>query len=49
MNIKIFQVEDENQQEKMDKELKQYKLENVLSLWYFVVSAHGQFIVGSKG
>lgn len=47
--INIFKEKDSNKQEEMDKELNSLKLEDVNSLWYFVVSTDKRTIVGSKG
>ena len=48
MNINHFKEKNSNKQSKMDTALKAFKLENVLSLWYFVRSKSKATIVGSK-
>lgn len=49
MKIQDFKANDKKQQNTMDEQLKKFKLENVLSLWYFVRSKNKATIVGSKG
>lgn len=48
MNIQDFKVTEKEQQQSMDAKLKAFKLEDILSLWYFVVSKNKAVIVGSK-
>ena len=48
LKIQDFKATDQKKQECMDAKLKEFKLEDVLSLWYFVVSKNKSTIVGSK-
>lgn len=48
MKIQDFKANDKKKQDTMDAKLKEFKLENVLSLWYFVRSSSKATIVGSK-
>ncbi|MBR5947578.1 MAG: hypothetical protein IKZ82_02870 [Clostridia bacterium] len=48
MSIKDFKVNNLEEQKSMDEKLKAFKLEDILSLWYFVVSKNKSVIVGSK-
>lgn len=48
MKIQDFKATDQKKQECMDAKLKEFKLEDVLSLWYFVVSKNKSTIVCSK-
>lgn len=48
MNINDFQADDKKTKEDMKRKLKDYKLEKVLSLWYFVIAKSKAAIVGSK-
>jgi len=48
MNINDFQTQSEKAKKDMEKKLNAFKLEKVLSLWYFVRAASKVTIVGSK-
>lgn len=48
MNIKDFKEINENKQKEMAKKLSEFKLEDINSLWYFVVSSGKATIMGSK-
>lgn len=48
MKINDFQVKDAQAKKEMEKKLDSFKLEKVLSLWYFVRSTSKATIVGSK-
>lgn len=48
MNINDFQAQNEKVKKDMEKKLNAFKLEKVLSLWYFVRSTSKATIVGSK-
>lgn len=48
MKINDFREKSLNKQSEMDTALNAFKLENVLSLWYFVRSKSKSTIVGSK-
>jgi len=47
--LKKFRETDEKKVVEMKKQLDDVKLENIRSLWYFITSSTGKFIVGSKG
>lgn len=49
MKIQDFNAKDDNKKKEMESKLKEFKLENVLSLWYFVRSSGKATILGSKG
>lgn len=48
MNINDFQAKNEKAKKDMEKKLDAFKLEKVLSLWYFVRSTSKATIMGSK-
>lgn len=47
--INIFKEKDLKKQNEIDTKLNSLKLENINSLWYFVISSDKRTIVGSKG
>lgn len=47
--INLFKEQQIDKKLSMDKRLKDQKLENVRSLWYFVTSTSKKSITGSKG
>jgi len=49
VKIQDFNAKDDNKKKEMESKLKEFKLENVLSLWYFVRSSGKATILGSKG
>ena len=49
MKIQDFNAKDDNKKKEMESKLKEFELENVLSLWYFVRSSGKATILGSKG
>lgn len=48
MRINDFKATDSKDQKELEKKLNSFKLEKVLSLWYFVRSSGKATIVGSK-
>ena len=48
MRINDFKATDNKEQKELEKKLNAFKLEKVLSLWYFVRSSGKATIVGSK-
>lgn len=48
MRINDFKATDNKDQKELEKKLNAFKLEKVLSLWYFVRSASKATIMGSK-
>lgn len=48
MNINNFKIKDKKEQKKIEKELENFKLEKVLSLWYWVTSSSKATVMGSK-
>jgi len=48
MKLKNFQEKDLHKQQVMENQLKGLKLENIRSMWYFVVSSSKAGIAGSK-
>lgn len=49
MKITKFQENDQKKKEDMLKAIKEHRLENVKSLWYFVSSTNKATVAGSKG
>lgn len=49
INIKDFKEKDKLKQLKMEEELSKFKLEDIKSLWYFIVAGSKAWIMGSKG
>ena len=48
MKINDFKENNENKQEVMEKKMEALKLENINSMWYFIVATL-KAVVGSKG
>lgn len=48
MRINDFKATDDKDKKELEKKLNSFKLEKVLSLWYFVRSSGKATIVGSK-
>ena len=48
MRINDFKATDNKDQKELEKKLNAFKLEKVLSLWYFVCSSSKATIIGSK-
>lgn len=48
MKIQDFKETNEKKQSEMKKKLQNFKLENILSLWYFVRGGGKHTIIGSK-
>lgn len=48
MRINDFKATDNKGQKELEKKLNDFKLEKVLSLWYFIRSSSKATIIGSK-